>query len=426
MSLTLVIIISVCALLLEGFFSGSEIAMVSVDKLAIERLAQNNNKGAKLALNLLENSNKLLAVTLIGTNLAVVTNTIVVTQYFLGTSGVKGELYALLIMSPTILLFGEIIPKSIYQQNALKLVPGISYILNFFLYLFWPLIFLVNLFSKSAVSLLGVSTNRARALSRDDLKLLLSEENEKKESEVQKSNLESIKESEREIIGNILNLRDTTVEQVMVPLSEVVSVSEKTTLSELVKLVDLHGYTRFPVYKNRIDNIVGVCHSYNILNAMNLSQSADSIMKPPIFVPEFQKAFKLLVDLQKARKGLSIVVNEYGGAEGIATIEDVLEEIVGEIEDEFDKPEEIIKKIGKNKYLLTGRITISQLNEDLELEMDEDEDYDTIAGLILSKLKHMPGTGEEIIVDKIITLKIIEMSDRAILKIKLTINKKVY
>ncbi|MGM0598069.1 MAG: hemolysin family protein [Myxococcota bacterium] len=426
MSPLIVLIVFIAALLLEGFFSGSEIAMVSCNKNIIEKQAEEGSKGAALVLKLLRKPNNLLAVTLIGTNLAAVTNTVVVTLFFLQKFGIKGELYAFLLMSPSILMFGEIIPKSIYQQNSTKIATKISFALRIFGVLFYPLVLLLGLFSRSATSFLGIKQNKANALSREDLQFLL-EDYEKSgydnEEEIPSLEMDSIKEGERDIIQNILNLRDTTVEEVMLPYSEVLSAPNHTPISKLAEMVKQNGFTRIPVYKDRIDNVVGFVHGFDILNARDKSITADKIMQPPIFVPEFQKAFRLLVDLQQARKGIAIIVNEYGGAEGIATIEDVLEEIVGEIEDEFDKPDAVIKKIDEYSYLMNGRVTINQINEELGIEIEENPEYETVAGLMLHYLKHLPSVGDSIYLkEHHFRIEVTRMSDRAILQLKIILN----
>ncbi|MBN2724958.1 MAG: HlyC/CorC family transporter [Deltaproteobacteria bacterium] len=420
--MTLLTVVSICilGLIIEGFFSGSEIALVSSDQLALEKAAKSGHKGAKLALKLLDNSGVMLAVTLIGTNLAVVTNTIVMTLFFLEKFGPRGEIYSVLIMSPLVLLFGEIVPKAVFQQHANSIAIHVSYVIYYSKYLFYPLVLLMRLFSASATSLLGIQQNKVQALSREDLKFLIQEENELFDKDVPRININSIsiKEGEREIIGNILTLRDTTVEEVMIPLSEVVSAPQSSTLSDLADLVTKYGYTRIPIYKDRVDVVVGIVHGFDVLATANPDNKASSIMQPPIFVPETQHAYKLLIDLQQARKGMAIVVNEYGGAEGIVTIEDVLEEIVGEIEDEFDKPEDIIVNIDEMTWVLSGRISISHLNEELELELKEDEPYETVAGLILHHTRRLPSISEEIYFENF-KFTILEMTDRAIIKIKL-------
>ncbi len=420
MSLPLVLLIWGTALLIEGLFSGSEIALVSASRLQLERDAKAGKRGARLALWLLEHSSVMLAITLIGTNIAVVSNTVVVTFYFLGQFGPKGELYALALLSPTILLFGEIVPKSFYQQHADAIAPKVSYIIYYARFPLAPLVALLRLFSLGAGQLLGFHRKKAMAVSREDLKLLIEEEEEGPQSdeEIPERNLNSIREGEREIIGNILSLRDTTAEEVMVPLSEVISAPLDVSLSELSQRVEQHGFTRIPIYKGRVDVIVGIVHSFDLLTSPGAT--IESIIQPPIFVPEHQKAFRLMVDLQKAHKGMSVVVNEYGGAVGIATIEDVLEEIVGEIEDEFDKPDEEILLLDEGCHLLSGRVPISRINEELELELEEREEYETVAGLLLFQLKRLPHVGETITLDSGVRFEVLTMTDRAILKVKMS------
>ncbi len=421
MTLTMVIIFAVLALLLEGFFSGSEIALVSSDRVELENLARKGSRGAKLALNFLDNSSEFLSTTLLGTNLAVVSNTVVVTLYLLDHHGSAAELLSVAVVSPLVLLFGEIIPKSVFQQHAVRIAPKAVYVLYAFRLLFYPFVFLLSLLSKTASDLVGVERSRAISLSREDLRMLIEEAAYTLDSSrmITALRLNLIREGEQRIVTNILKLKDVTAEELMVPLSEVISVPKTATVQDALEMVEEHGYTRLPVFEKRVDAIVGVIHSFDLLN-QPLERRVSELMQPVIFVPETEGAFRILVDLQHARKGMAVVVNEYGGAEGIVTIEDVLEEIVGEIEDEFDEPEEdeTIQSVGPGVWRVSGRVPVERLNAELRISIPDDPEYETIAGYVLDRLRRMPTVGDRV-KEGGLELEVTSMSDRAILEVEI-------
>ena len=414
--MTSVILLVVLCVLLEGFFSGSEIAVVSADRHILEKKKEQGHRGAALVLRMLEDAKTLLSTTLVGTNLCVVTATTAVTVTLLEWHPEEAELYSLAIMSPLLLITGEVLPKSFYQQHANRLAPIVIYPLYFFRILFAPILVVVAAFAEGVSRLLKLEKreDEAAAITREELQRLIEDIGRQSEGE--------ITEGEAEIISNVLAVEDKVVEQVMIPLSEVCSIASDASVLTLIRLVREHGHTRIPVYEGRIDNIVGIVHAFRLLGVDPTKDSIRDLMDPPIFVPESQPVLDLLAQLQKAGQGMAVVVNEYGGAEGVVTVEDIIEEIVGEIEDEYDVDQFQIRRLGPGQYEVEGRTPVEYLNRALGLDLPEGEDYESIAGLVLDRLKRMPKVGEWIQVAGVV-IEVVQLTDRAIKAVRITTSR---
>jgi putative hemolysin len=226
------------------------------------------------------------------------------------------------------------------------------------------------------------------------------------------------------MITNVLDFGNTTVYDVMVPLSEVTALPEDATLEDAITEVVDKQHTRIPIYRERVDQIVGVLHAFDILTAEVSARrgTVAELARPPLYVPESKPTVDLLVELQRAGQQLSVVVDEYGGATGICTIEDILEEIVGEIEDEYDRGPSPIRLEGPGLWRVLAKTSIAQVNETMKILLPEGEDYETIAGLILDKLKRIPREGETLRLGPV-TITIIGASDRAIEEVRIRVGK---
>ncbi len=409
---TLVLVVLVCVLL-EGFFSGSEIAVVSADRARLSDRAAQGDSGAALALRLLADPKTLLSTTLVGTNLSVVTATVVATLYFLDAFRGQGELYSLAVMSPTLLLFGEVVPKSFFQQHADYLATRVVYPLVVFRWIFAPILLVVRTFAGVVTRALRVERDET-FVTREDLQQLIDHAARERGGEITKG--------EAEMISNVLAVEDRIVEQVMIPLSEVCSIDVEDTVIGLIDLVRERRHTRIPVYEDRIDNIVGVVHAFTLVDLDPSQVSIRDLMQPAVFVPETQPVLDLVKQLQKIGRDMAVVVNEYGGAEGVVTMEDALEEIVGEIEDEYDTNLFVVRQDGPGVYLVEGRVSVEYLNRRLGLKLPEGEDYESVAGLILDQTKRIPVEGERIVVAGV-ELEVSKVSDRAILEVRIHTGK---
>ncbi|MHB8068235.1 MAG: hemolysin family protein [Desulfobaccales bacterium] len=373
-------------LLLEGFFAAAEIALVSANRRRLQVLAEEGHRGAKFALKLLAKPEYFLATTLVGAYMAGMANTVLVTALLLQKWGATGEVAAMLLLPPLLLILGEITPKSIGRQQATALVLRLGPVLWVISWIFYPVTFIFALVSRSVLFLTGVRrTSRLPFITREDLRLV-----------VQKSGPEvDLEKQERLIIHRILQFSLRTVKEVMVPLVRVAAVPDTLTVGQALEEFRAAPFARFPVYHRRIDNLSGVLHSFDLLGEDHLSQPIKPYVRPLLYVPEIKKIDRLLTEMQRSGTHLAAVVDEYGGAVGIVTLEDLLEEIVGEIADEFDQEAAPFKKLGEGHYLINARMEIGALNEFLHLDLPPG-DYETLAGFLISQLGDLPRPGEQI------------------------------
>ena len=414
--MTHALIIAGICLLLEAFFSGSEIAIVATDRLKIRAGVEAGRRSARMLSQFLATPQRLLATTLTGTQIAVVTSTVTVTlalseRYHDGLA----ELYTLSILTPVLVLLGEIVPKSLAQQHADRVAPRLIYPLYVASILLAPATFLMTRVTSWISKRLGVETPH-KFVTREDLELIL-------KSDPQAAGKGVITEGERKMIARIFDFGDRTASDVMVSLSSISALDETAPIEEVLREVQEKGYTRFPVYRERIDRMVGIVHVFDLLTAGGGAHTLPELMHPPIYSPEGQPAVDLLVELQRKRQGMAVVVDEYGGAVGVVTIEDILEEIVGEIDDEYDVAEAAIRREGDNLWRVRALTTVREVNRALKLDLPESEDYETLGGLILDRLKHIPRVGETVREGQTF-LKVTAASERAVEEVQIRIAKK--
>ena len=398
-------------LTLEAFFSGSEIALIAANPKKIRKSPKLPSSRIKLTLKLLKNRERLLATTLCGTNLSVVTNTILITSLFISFFGEKGGIYSILILSPILLIFGEIIPKTFFQQSATRIAPWVSYPVWLASYFFYPLIIFVSKLTNIIFLLAGIKKSKETLfVTREELKLIL--KMSKKGSD--------LTTGEVNMINRLFDFSHTTVKEAMIPFIEVSAVEDKDTVKEAIAIISKKGYSRLPVYNERIDNIIGIVNSFDLLNTPN-DQSIQSLIRTILFVPESKPIDELMVEMQKKRNHLAIVVDEYGGTIGIITIEDILEEIVGEIKDEYDIDQRLYHRTGWNKYIINARMEIDQIHELLHLSLPGG-DFETLGGFLLEKFGHIPKPGE-ILKYQDITFTIVSADERSIGEVRIKVGK---
>ena len=326
-SLSTAWLVGAVCVVFQAFFSGSEIAIVSVNRVRLRERAQSGHKGARLVEGFLETPELLLATTLLGTNLSLLVFSVTVALALTGEGSYGGELIAIAMVTPMTLIFGEVVPKTLFQQHANVVAERVVYPLRVASFLLRPLVWMVSSVATVISKMFGTDGGRA-FVTRQELALLL--ESEALEKEITKD--------EREMITNVLELSDLAVSDVMVPLSEVTALPETTTVAEAAGELADKQHSRMPVFRSRVDDVCGILHVFELLSvkANDQGKQIGSLATSATFVPESKPAVDLLVEFQGTGNQMAVVVDEYGGATGIVTIEDILEEIVGEIEDEHD------------------------------------------------------------------------------------------
>jgi putative hemolysin len=381
-----ILLIFIPLLLLEGFFATAEIAMVSANRRRLRHRADAGHRSAGLALKLLARPEHLLATTLLGAYMAAAANTILVTAFWLDALGPAGEVPALLTLPPVLLILGEIIPKSIGRQQATLLAERMAPILWMASIIIYPATLLLGGISRMVLVLIGVrKTGQFPFITREDLRLVVT----KTGPEV------DLEGKERIFIHRILQFSLRTVKEVMVPLVRVTAIPDTLTVGQALEEFRTTRYSRLPVYHHRIDNLIGVLHDFDLLGEDGHERTLKTYMRPVNYVPELKKIDRLLSEMQRQGIHLAVVVDEYGGAVGIVTIEDLLEEIVGEISDEFDQEVTPFKKLAEGHYLINARTEIQRLNEVLHLDLPSG-DYETLAGFLISRLGDLPRRGENL------------------------------
>ena len=383
------IIIAICVIC-EGFFSGSEIALISVDKIKLRHMAEEGLQGAKQAQNMLHHPERFLGTTLVGTNISVVLGSVLMTRVLTEIAWFAGrniEIYVALILTPVGLIFGEIVPKSIFQQYANAIVPIIAPALHLALKGFYPLVFFVSNITNTLLKALGVERKqRQQTLTREELKFLIHSDTHGTLADQQR----------QEMMKRVFEFGDTAVREVMVPLVDVVALEKGTTISEAITQIQHCGFSRIPIYEERIDRIIGVIHAFDLFRATPNDVTIDCFIRKAYYIPEIMQLDDLLREIQRHRTQIAVVVDEYGGSLGIVTLEDSLEEIVGEIEDEFDDlGEAMYKKLPNGNYRIYARMEIDDINDTLHLNLPE-EGYETLGGFLLSQFRHIPEVGETI------------------------------
>lgn len=386
MSVTAAIVIIFLCVLGEAFFSGSEIALVSVDRIRLKHLEKTGNRTAKLVSNTLKNPERILGTTLLGTNLCTISSTTIAASQFYLWLGPAGVPVSIVIMTFVNLIFAEIVPKSIFQQKSNNIVMRSIHILRLFMLFFFPVVWL---FSKIAVMITWIfggkkSDRNEGFVSREELRLLMKMKHDKGD----------VKPSERRMINRLLNFTETSAKEIMIPLIEVAALSDRVTVKEATEKFVQTKHRRIPVYRERVDRIIGILNSFDILDE-DPRKKIKSLVRTAYYVPSTMGIAELLEGLQNNGRSMAIVVDEFGGAEGIVTVEDILEEVVGDIEDEYDVPESLYKLQPDGSIIVSGRMPVDDINDRFNMAIPEG-DYETIGGFFLDRVKHIPNIGEKI------------------------------
>lgn len=398
---------------LSAFFSSAETSLTTVNKIRLQALADEGDKRAQTALKVSANSSKMLSAILIGNNLvnnfsASLATALAIRLFGSGSVGIVTGVLTLLI-----LVFGEITPKTLATVNAEKMALGYASVIMVLMKIMTPVIFIINSMCRLLLKLLHVNTDSSlNTMTEMELRTIVDVSH--KEGVIEKE--------ERQMIYNVVDFGDSQAKDVMVPRADMVVISETASYAEIKEVFREQKYTRLPVYQDDRANITGIL---NIKDFFFCNDTKDfkvtDIMYKPYFTYEYKKTSELLMEMQKNSVSISIVLDEYGASVGMVSLEDLLEEIVGEIRDEYDEDEkDLIQKISDREYLIEGSVKLDDINDALELSLSSD-DYDSVGGLIIEMLDHLPTERESVTTADGIRLVVKKMDKNRIETVHLTL-----
>ena len=395
MSTALLVTLILVLLPMLGFFSGSEIALVSADRFKLQTDADRGRRGSAIALKMLNQPTRMLGTCLVGTNLCAISIATFGTQLILKHTDVHPS-FAFLLVVPFTLTLGEMVPKAVYQHHADTLVPYVVLPLQLLSWVIAPVLWVFDMITRTA--------NGERPVTRADIQVLLDATNDPK-----------LTAADKAMIRRVFAFTEAVVEDAMVPLIHVVAVAGQTSIADAAGCMIQSGHSRLPVYEERVDDITGVVLHQDLMNEEDWSKPVSGIARTPLFVPETKRVDHLLLDLRRARLRMAVAVDEYGGSVGIITVEDLLEEIVGEIEDESDRAKARVRRVGEREWVAVGHAEREHLEATAGLILP-DGDFETIAGFILTHTGRIPKVGEKLD-EQGHLLTVNKANDRAILEV---------
>jgi putative hemolysin len=407
----IVLLLIVLGFALAAFFSGSETALVSINWIRLEHWLEKGRTGAAALERFVSDPSRFLGTTLVGTNIAIVMTSSLVSWVLARalsdwTPGLVG-LLSTVSVTITLLMFGEIIPKVVGRRHSDAITLKIIHPLRVFYWVFSPVIWVVTGTASALLRLVGIRTARwRRRLTKDQLRLLLTSEGER---------AGAVDKEETKLISGIFEFALTTVEEVMVPRTDIVGLDPGATVGDAIDLIRMHGFSRLPVFTEDRDRIEGMVHSRDVLG-LSRSQPIAGVLRALPHVPETKMCDALFRELQARRQHMAVVVDEHGSLAGLVTLEDLLEELVGEIEDEYDVREALVRTIDDDLFMIDGRAEIDTVEDALRVDLPEG-DYNTIAGLVLQALGRIPEPGDEVVVGKL-EIRVISASETRIGKLR--------
>ena len=363
------------------FFAGSETGLLAADALELRRKKDRGSRAAGAVLGLLNNKDVLLATMLVGNNLAIVSASAVATSYFTQQYGKNGALMSILVVSPMLLVFGEILPKAVYLTFGNRLLMGTYWLVRLFSWIFRPVVFVTMLLPRLLTR--GKSAKNAD-VTRQDIKVLV-------KTSVLAGDLAR---EERLMISRLLDLKDRRVTTAMVPLLEVALVPDTATIHDAYRVIRTRGVSRLPVYSQRTDNIIGLVFATDLLRSSDPTRPITEFCRKPYFVPEQKTIIELFEEFYRKLE-IAIVVDEYGVATGIITMEDMIEEVIGDVQDEYDEETALFQPLATGGLLLDSRMSVSEFNEQFGLLIPPG-DFETVAGFLMMLMQKVPGPGEKV------------------------------
>jgi len=419
------IIVLAILILINAFFAATEIAFISLNDAKIEKQAKEGNKKAKQIKKMLREPSKFLATIQIGITLAGFLSSAFAADAFaddlapmlqnlipLGLTAWRNISIILItiILSYFSLIFGELVPKRLAMRNSEKIAFGTIGIIRTISIITAPFVKLLTASTNGVSKLFGISGTDEETVTEEEIRMMVDVGEEKG----------SIKEEERELINNVFEFNDKVVSEIMIHRKDIYAIDINSDIDNILKELDEYKYSRIPVYEENIDNIVGMLFIKDLLANVNKKEKVKiaKIIREPYFVSENKPIDELFRDLQKNKHQLAIVLDEYGGTAGLVTMEDIIEELVGNIFDEYDEEEKEFEKIDDNTFLISGSVSIHDLRKILGVEIPEGE-YDTLSGYLIELLGRIPSDDEKPVIEtKRVTYKIEDYEEKRILWVK--------
>ncbi|MBQ3104813.1 MAG: HlyC/CorC family transporter [Lachnospiraceae bacterium] len=406
------VVILFILLLLSAFFSSAETAMTTVNRVKIRSLIEDGNKRAVTLQKILDNHGKMLSSLLVGNNIVNISASSLATTMAIRIWGNYAVGIATGILTLLVLLFGEIIPKTLAMYHCEKMALSYAPAVYLLIHILTPVVFLIDLLSGSLLKLFRLDLSQKATITETELKTY-----------VDVSHEDGVIESEeREIIYNVFDFSDAVAKDIMIPRIDMISIDENACYQDLYALFREYMYTRIPVYKEDKDNIIGLVNikDFILVEDKDTFRVAD-IIRDAYFTYEYKKTSDLMLEMRQKMHNVSFVLNEYGACVGMITLEDLLEEIVGEIRDEYDaEEEEYIKEISPHVYSVEGSMKLDDVNDALGTDLDS-EDYDSIAGIVIEILDRMPETGDEVTTHDGIHIKVETVVQNRITRVLMTL-----
>jgi putative hemolysin len=401
---------------LQGFFAASEMSLVSQNRLRLHHLADRKDRKARMILSFLSKPERFLATTLVGQNIAlIISSTLMNVLVYRIASGIYSEssyvfeyvpVISTFLVFPLIIIFGQIVPMSVSRLNSYVLARWFIMPLRGMSYVLYPLVMLFSAISSNIARLLGSPVRpRNPFVSREELRLLFRGEGQ----------ITDLDKEGREMIHEIFDLQSTFAEDIMTPLIDVTAAPDTATVDEVVDMIVSTGYSHIPIYHGRIDRITGVVYAYDLINIADGKQSIEKFLNKPYIVPETKPVFGILMEFRENNKHLAFAVDEYGGVTGLLTMEDIIEEIVGEISDEYDDLGELRMTVGKDITVVDGTLSIAEFEGMYGVKLPE-KGVETTGGFIISSVGRIPKRGERISLSGF-EFEILQASDRKVERI---------
>ncbi len=397
------------AVLVTALLSASEMAFIAANRVRLRHLAETGDSVAARYLEAFRSPERMLSTAMMGVTIAHIAASSFATWALLPIAGGWTAFVVTVTLVPVMLVFGEVIPKTAARERSTAMIRRLFPVLQVATMILAPITWGARALVGGALRAVGLrSTTTRQFVSREELKLLL--QLEPTEADVTST--------EAEMIDKIFDLGETAVREIMVPLVDVAALPENATPDDAVRLIQERGFSRLPVYADRELNIVGVVTTMDLLRTGAEARDLKALMRPATYAPETNRIDELLTEMQKGRVQLAVVVDEYGAAVGIVTIEDIVEQIVGEIQDEHDKTPSTVERLPDGSYRVAGRERIEDLNDALDWSLPTG-DFETVAGLVLATLHRLPRVGEEFQVGRQ-TFTVLEADQRRILTVRIT------